>query len=383
MRFTQAALCLVLAACGAAPSTSAQVSSDNRPFSVTPVTSFTSPWAMDFLPGSGVPLTNRALVSEKEGKLWLLDVATGKRQAVTGLPNAKVAGQGGLGDVVAHPGFAGNQRVYLTYVEAGPNGTSGAALGYGRLQLGQGQPRLTGFKVIWRQTPKVSGDGHFAHRIAFAPDGTLFLSSGDRQKMQPAQEPASDLGKILHLTAEGQPVPGGPWAARGGRQASYWTMGHRNVLGLAFAPDGRLWASEMGPRHGDELNLIVKGRNYGWPRVSYGSHYEGEDIPDAHASRGFEEPKVWWNPAISPGGLLIYSGNLFRGWKGDALVPALSGQALVRVDINGDRARKADEWKMGARIRAVDQGPRGEIYLLEDARRGTGGRLLRLEPVRR
>jgi glucose/arabinose dehydrogenase len=138
----------------------------------------------------------------------------------------------------------------------------------------------------------------------------------------------------------------------------------------------------MGPRHGDELNLIVKGRNYGWPRVSYGSHYEGRDIPDAHASRGFEEPKVWWNPAISPGGLLIYSGKLFPAWTGDALIPALSGQALVRVDIDGDKARKADEWAMGARIRSVDQGPRGEIYLLEDARGGSGGRLLRLQPRR-
>ncbi|HVM36906.1 MAG TPA: PQQ-dependent sugar dehydrogenase, partial [Sphingomicrobium sp.] len=213
--------------------------------------------------------------------------------------------------------------------------------------------------------------------------GTLFLSSGDRQKMEPAQDMAQDLGKIIRLTAEGGVVPGGPWASRGGRQATYWTMGHRNVLGLAFAPDGRLWASEMGPRHGDELNLIVRGRNYGWPRVSYGSHYEGRDIPDEHASRGFEEPKLWWTPAISPGGLLIYSGQLFPAWRGDALIPALSGQALVRVDIDGDNARKADEWAMGARIREVAQGPRGEVYLLEDARGGKGGRLLRLEPVRR
>jgi len=382
IRFTQAALLLVVAACGAAPSTSAQQGSGERPFSVTPVANFTSPWAMDFLPGRGARQTSLALVSEKEGKLWLLDVATGKRQPVAGVPTAKVAGQGGLGDVVAHPGFAGNQRVYLTFVEAGANGTSGAVLGYGRLQL-QGQPRLTGFKAIWRQTPKVTGDGHFAHRIAFAPDGTLFLSSGDRQKMEPAQDMAQDLGKIIRLTAEGGVVPGGPWASRGGRQATYWTMGHRNVLGLAFAPDGRLWASEMGPRHGDELNLIVRGRNYGWPRVSYGSHYEGRDIPDEHASRGFEEPKLWWTPAISPGGLLIYSGQLFPAWRGDALIPALSGQALVRVDIDGDNARKADEWAMGARIREVAQGPRGEVYLLEDARGGKGGRLLRLEPVRR
>jgi glucose/arabinose dehydrogenase len=159
-------------------------------------------------------------------------------------------------------------------------------------------------------------------------------------------------------------------------------MGHRNVLGLAFAPDGRLWASEMGPRHGDELNLIERGKNYGWPRVSYGSHYNQTNIPDSHRQGGFEEPKVYWNPAISPGGLLIYSGDLFPQWKGDALIPALSGQALVRVDLDGANARKADQWDMGQRIRAVDQGPRGEIYLLEDGRGGNGGRLLRLEPAR-
>jgi glucose/arabinose dehydrogenase len=290
----------------------------------------------------------------------------------------KDAGQGGLGDVVVHPGFAGNQRVYLSFAEDGPDGTSGVALGYGRLILGQGQPRIEGFKVIWRQTPKVTGDGHFGHRLVFAPDGTMYLSSSDRQKMAPAQDLGSDLGKIVHLTDEGQSIPG-PWASRGGRTASYYSMGHRNVLGLDFAPDGRLWASEMGPRGGDEVNLIVAGRNYGWPRASYGSHYSGEDIPDDHAGQRFEEPKVWWNPSISPGGLMIYSGDLFPQWKGDALIPALSGEAFIRVDIDGDKASKADQWAMDARIRAVDQGSRGEVYLLQD---GEDAKLLRLEPAR-
>ena len=374
-RLIQAAALMLVAACGSAPSSTAaqprnHQSSNQRPFTVTEVARFETPWAMDFLPGSGVRLTTAALVTEKEGRLWLINTADGARQQVSGVPQAKVAGQGGLGDVVAHPDFAGNQRVYLSYVEAGAKGTSGAAIGYGRLITGQGPPRLEGFKVIWRQSPKVSGNGHFAHRIAFAPDGTMLVSSGDRQKMEPAQDQGSDLGKIIHMTAEGQRL--------GGR---YYTMGHRNPLGIAFAPDGRLWSSEMGPQGGDELNLIQRGKNYGWPVASYGSHYGGEAIPDEHSSRRFEEPKVWWNPAISPGGLLIYSGDLFRDWKGDALLPGLSGQNFVWVDIDGDRARKADEWDMGARIRAVDQGPRGEIYLLEDGRSGSGGRLLRLEPA--
>lgn len=368
-----------LAACGASPGESAsQESASARPFTVAEVATFEGPWAMTFLPGSGLPMTGAALVTEKSGKLWLLDTATGKKQEVAGVPAVKNAGQGGLGDVVAHPDFAGNQRIYLSFVEPGPDGTSGAALGYGRLILGQGAPRIDGFKVIWRQTPKVTGNGHFGHRLVFAKDGTMFLSSSDRQKMTPAQDLGSDLGKIVHLTAEGQPVPG-PWASRGGRAASYYTMGHRNVLGIDFAPDGRLWASEMGPQGGDELNLILAGRNYGWPRASYGSHYGGEDIPDDHAGQRFEEPKVWWNPAISPGGLIIYTGDLFPQWKGDALIPALSGEALIRVDIDGDKASKADQWAMNARIRAVDQGPRGEVYLLQD---GDGAKLLRLDPAR-
>ncbi|MGH6658533.1 MAG: PQQ-dependent sugar dehydrogenase, partial [Sphingomicrobium sp.] len=296
----------------------------------------------------------------------LVDSKNGRRWPVAGVPAVKVAGQGGLGDVAVHPDFVVNRRVYLSFAEAGPNGTSGAALGYGTLDLANRERlALRGFKVIWRQFPKVSGDAHFSHRIVFAPDGTMYLSSGDRQKMQPAQDQSSDLGKIIHMTAEGERI--------GGR---YDTMGHRNVLGLALAPDGRLWATEMGPEGGDEVNLIVRGRNYGWPEASYGSHYGGADIPNGHKARGFEEPKLWWTPSVSPGSLLIYSGDLFPEWKGDALIGALSGQAFIRVDIDGANARKAGHWDMGQRIRAVDQGPDGAIYLLEDK-----GRLLRLDPA--
>jgi glucose/arabinose dehydrogenase len=370
LRFAQTTAILLVAACGAAPSESAAQpqSSSERPFAVSEVASFNAPWALTFLPGSGLPMTGMALVTEKGGSLWLIDTGSGRKQQVTGVPSVKVAGQGGLGEVVAHPDFAGNQRVYLSFAEAGPNGTSGAALGYGRLVLGHGQPRIEGFKVIWRQSPKVTGDGHFGHRIAFAPDGSIYLSSSDRQKMTPAQDPNSDLGKIIHMTPEGQRIGG-----------HHYTMGHRNVLGLSFAPDGKLWATEMGPQGGDELNLIVQGRNYGWPQASYGSHYGGGPIPDDHRGQGFEEPKLWWTPSVSPGSLLIYSGDLFPQWKGDALIGALSGQAFIRADIEGDRASKADQWDMGARIRAVDQGPGGEVFLLED---GPGGRLLKLTPAR-
>jgi aldose sugar dehydrogenase len=341
--------------------------SSARPFAVTPVAEFGSPWAMSFLPGSGVRLTNAALVSEREGRLWLVNVMTGRKEVVSGVPTVRVGGQGGLGDVVASPDFAGNRRVYLSFAEPGPNGTAGAALGYATLEREQGGYRLANFRVIWRQQPKVGSSIHYSHRIAFAGDGTIFLSSGERGEMEPAQDRNSDLGKVIHLTAEGQPI--------GGR---FHTLGHRNILGLAFAPDGRLWGTEMGPRGGDELNLIEAGKNYGWPRASNGSHYGGGGIPDHQPGDGFEPPKLWWNPSISPAGMIIYSGDLFPGWKGDAIFGALSGEALVRADLDGSSARKADHWTMDARIREVEQGPRGEIYLLEDR-----GRLLRLEPVRR
>ncbi len=350
------------------------------PFTEAEIAKFETPWAMAFLPGSGVPLTNMALLTEKDGRLWLVDVTSGKRTAVSGVPKVVVAGQGGLGEVMPHPDFAGNQRIYLSFVEGGPHGTSGAALGYGKLDLSNpAAPALTDFKVIWRQQPKVEGDGHFSHRIAFGPDGYLYLTSGERQKMTPAQDMSVNLGKVLRLTDEGAPAPGNPWASRGGVAAQFWTVGHRNGLGLQFAPDGRLWESEMGPQGGDEINLIVAGKNYGWPKVSNGSHYGGADIPDHKPGDGYEAPKVWWTPSISPGAMLIYTGDKFPQWKGDALVGALSGEALIRVDIDGDKATKADHWPMGARIRAIDQGPDGSVYLLEDG--NSGGRLLRLDPA--
>nr|WP_294847841.1 PQQ-dependent sugar dehydrogenase [uncultured Sphingomonas sp.] len=346
-----------------------------KPFTERVIGEYSSPWAMAFLPGSGVPITPMALLTEKEGKLWLVNVDSGTRQEVAGVPSVHVAGQGGLGDVMPHPNFAANHRIYLSYVETGPDDTSGAVLGYGTLVHGQGQPRLDNFKVIWRQDPKVTGDGHFSHRIAFGPDGYLYLTSGERQKFDPAQDMTKNLGKVLRLTDEGQPAPGNPWAKQGGIAAQFWSIGHRNLLGLAFAPDGRLWESEMGPRGGDEVNLVLPGKNYGWPKASNGSHYSGQDIPDHKTGDGFEAPKIWWNPSISPGGLTIYTGGKFPAWRGDALIPALSGESLIRVDIDGDKATKAEQWEMGRRLRAVDQGPDGRLFILEDE-----GRLIELAP---
>ena len=364
------------AACGQAATHAAGTSA--KPFSVHEIAKFSTPWAMAFLTGSGRPMLDAALLTEKEGNLWLVDTRSGTKTAVSGVPKVRAAGQGGLGDVAVHPDFAANRLVYLSFVEAGPDGTSGAAVGYGTLDMADAaRPALTGFKVIWRQSPKVDGNGHFSHRIAFGPDGLLYLTSGDRQKFTPAQDMGGDLGKVLRLTDQGLSAPGNPWAAQGGVAATFWSIGHRNLLGLAFAPDGRLWESEMGPQGGDEINLIVAGKNYGWPKASNGSNYGGGDIPDHRAGDGYEPPKVWWNPSISPGGLMIYSGDKFPAWKGDALVPALSGEALIRIDIDGDKATKAEQWGMGERIRAVDQGPDGTVFVIED-----GERLVRLDPAK-
>jgi len=405
-RHIQVAMLLALASCSS--SMTAQASSE-RPFTTTAVTTFDSPWAMDFLPGSGVPMTSLALVTEKPGRIWLIDLASGRKRPVAGAPRVVLSSQGGLLDVVAAPSFAGDQMVYLTFSEPSANGGSGLALARARLADLATAPRLAGLTVLWHD-PAGGFGGQFGGRIAFAPDGqSLFLSSGERQRFTPAQDPSQPLGKILHLTLDGKPAPGNPFAGKTGaatvaitdppedtvaaRSASgrrftwpgpnftpaeTWSTGHRNPYGLAFAPDGRLWEHEMGPKGGDEVNLILPGRNYGWPNVSNGSNYDGVDIPDHQPGDGYEPPKVWWNPSVSPAGLIIYTGDLFPGWKGDALLGALSGEAFIHVRIRGDQASKADQWDMGHRIREVAQGPRGEVYLLED---GPNARLLRLEPV--
>jgi glucose/arabinose dehydrogenase len=404
VRGIQVTLLLVLASCGSSPSASAGEPSAGTPFSVSEVATFDSPWAMSFVPGRPF-----ALVTEKPGKIWWIDVSNGRKLQVSGVPPVVVSSQGGLLDVVTGPSYPRDGFVYLTYSERSPNGGSGLALARAVLIRTEDGVSLHRLQVVWRD-PGGGEGGPFGARIAFAPDGhSLFLSSGERQRFTPAQDPSQPLGKILHLTLDGKPAPGNPMEGRTGAPtvtitnppqdteaandkngrlvrwpgpnltpAETWSSGHRNPLGLAFAPDGRLWETEMGPRGGDELNLILPGRNYGWPRASNGSNYDGADIPDHRPGDGFEPPKLFWNPSISPAGLLIYSGNLFPQWKGDALIPALSGQALIHVRIRGDAAAKADQWDMGHRIRAVTQGPRGEVYLLED---GAGARLLRLTPT--
>jgi glucose/arabinose dehydrogenase len=348
---------------------------DERPFTVTPIADFDAPWAMTFLPDG------RMLVTEKAGRLVLASADGKQRADVAGLPPVDSAGQGGLMDVVLAPDFARSRMVYLSASVAGEGG-KGVVLMRGRMVEAGGQARLEGVTTIFSARPFVEGNGHYSGRIAFAPDGKhLFFTNGERMKFTPAQDPQATLGKVLRLTLDGKPAPGNPLAAKG-FAPEVWSYGHRNLLGIAFDAAGNLWEQEMGPKGGDELNLIQAGRNYGYPLVSDGDHYDGRDIPD-HATRpDLERYKVNWTPVISPGGLMIYSGRQFPQWRGDAFIGGLSSKALVRVDLNGTNAAKGDQWDMGARIREVDQGPDGAIYVLEDGGRGSEGRLLRLTPGR-
>lgn len=412
---------LALAACTSAqtPQASPQPGRANlpavaKPFTVETLGQFDQPFAMAFLPDGGL------LVTEKGGTLKLRGVAGGVTN-VGGVPAVATGGQGGLLDVAVAPDFATSRAIFLSYAEPRATGSS-LALARATLTTQQVQCirapcpallRLQDVRVLWRAGSDGKG-GQFGATIAFAPDGkSLFLASGERQRFTPAQDPDQALGKIVHLTLDGAPAADNPGIGRTGAAAigvidpprntgaaasapvrewrspgpnaapaTAWSSGHRNPYGLTFDAAGRLWEVEMGPKGGDELNLIERGRNYGWPRASNGDNYDASDIPDHRAGDGFAAPRAWWNPSISPGGMIVYSGGLFPAWRGSALIAALSAKALIRVRLDGDKAVPAEQWDMGTRIRDVAQAPDGSVWLLEDGERGAGGKLLRLAPAR-
>ncbi len=347
---------------------------ESWPFEATPVAKLDQPWAMTFLPDG------RMLVTEKRGQLRIVTQAGEISAPVPGVPEVDYGGQGGLGDIVLHPDFSNTGSVYLSYAEAGDGDTRGAAVARATLTLhDDGSGELNDMAVIWRQDPKVTGRGHYGHRIAFSADGYLFISSGERQHFDPAQDMQMNLGKIIRLHDDGSVPADNPFAGQGGVTAQIWSLGHRNPLGLAFDPEGRLWNQEMGPRHGDELNLVIRGENYGYPIVSNGDHYSGEEIPDHDTRPEFAAPKAYWVPAISPAGLMFYTGDMFPAWQGNAFIGGLSSEALVRVEFDGTAAREAERFEMGKRIREEEQGPDGAIWIIEDEE-GGGGRLLKLTP---
>ncbi|CTP82927.1 glucose dehydrogenase [Xanthomonas translucens pv. arrhenatheri] len=366
-------LSLAASAADAAPAANSAERRCDWPFSATPFATFNEPWAMSFLPDGS------ALVTEKGGTLKRFDPASGRTGTVSGVPAVDYGGQGGLGDVLPHPDFAQNGWLYLSYVEAGSEDTRGAAVARAKLTLdANGGGALSQLQVIWRQQPKVSGSGHYGHRLAFGPDGKLWISSSERQKFDPAQDMNSNLGKIVRLNDDGSVPADNPFARRGGVAAQVWSLGHRNVLGLAFDANGQLWEHEMGPAGGDELNLIQRGANYGYPIVSNGNHYDGRPIPDHSTRPEFAAPKLSWTPVISPAGFVIYSGSAFPQWRGNGFIGGMSSQSLLRIEFDGNHAREAARYDMGKRIREVEQGPDGALWLLED---GSSGRLLKLQPL--
>nr|WP_245708262.1 PQQ-dependent sugar dehydrogenase [Sphingomonas palmae] len=339
------------------------------PVAIAEMGQFDAPFAIAFLPDASL------LVTEKAGALKHR-AADGRVTNVGGVPAVAGGGQGGLLDVAPAPDFASSRAVYLTYAEPRPNGGSSLALMRARLEGEQ----LRDQRVIWRAGSDGPG-GQFGAVIAFAPDGkSLFLTSGERQRFTPAQDPEQLLGKIVRLTLDGKAWPGNPMYKAGGARAMTWSSGHRNPYGLVFAPDGRLWEEEMGPRGGDELNLIEPGKNYGWPLVSNGDNYSGVEIPDHPSRPEFQAPVLWWNPVISPGGMIAYTGAMFPQYRGSLFITGLSSKSLVRVAVNGAQARAAERWDMGERIRDVAQAPDGAIWVIQDGEKGGGGKLLRLTP---
>ena len=399
-----AGLSLAIAASGA----SAQVNAgEQKPepglaFNMVKVTTLSLPWKIAFLPDG------QMLITEKVGGLQLV-TQQGAKTPVTGTPAVLWRGQGGMLGVYLSPHYAKDHNVYLTYSEPGDGGSS-LALARAKLKIDKDAASLEGLQVIWRDGERGDG-GQFGAEVAFSPDGKyLFLSSGDRQRMTPAQDPNQPLGKILRLTLDGKPAPGNPMAGKTGTPtvpvinppedteaaktapvirtytfpdpnltpSETWSTGHRTPYGLAFAPDGRLWELEHGPKGGDELNLIEPGKNYGWPLVSYAVNYDDVPIPSPDTRPDLTKPVIYWTPVIAPGNLVFYNGAMFPQWNGSALVSGLISKALIRITFDGKGgAKTAERWDVGHRIRDVEVAPDGALWMIEDAKPGA---LFRLTP---
>ena len=337
----------------------------NNEFRIENIGKFDHPWALEFLPDQKILLT------EMRGSLKLLDHKGNFLSEVKGVPEVAFGGQGGLGDIALHPAFEKNQLLYLSYAEASSDNTYGAVVARAKLHNTQNEYQLTELEVIWRQYPKVTGKGHFGHRLLFGPEGYLWISSGERQKFEPSQDMESNLGKMVRLNADGSQPTDNPFSGSP-VQSQIWSLGHRNPLGAAFDEGNNLWVVEMGPKGGDELNLVRRKSNFGYPIVSNGDHYSGAEIPDHDTRPEFAAPKITWTPVISPSSMLFYSGEEFPEWKGSLFIGGLSSRALIRVALSNDEAREAERFGMNKRIREVEQGPDGAIWLLEDGRRGSG-----------
>jgi len=367
------------------------------PFTMTTVSTFELPWRIAFLPDG------RMLVTEKVGPVWLVSVEGKKLKPVVNTPPVYWEDQNGMHGVFLSPRYATDQSIYLTYAEPGDYG-GGLALARAKLVTTDLSAKLTNFEVLWRQMPKGKG-GQEGAQVAFSPDGQfLFLAVGERQRFTPAQDPDWPAGKILRLTLDGKPAPGNPNYGKTGAStisltdppadteaaktaqvvstytfptpnqtpAETWASGVRTPYGLAFSPAGELWEVEHGPRGGDELNLIEKGKNYGWPLVSYGRNYNGVPIASPDTRPDLAKPVLYWVPVIAPGNLMFYTGSkTFPQWDGSGLISGLASKTLTRIVFDGHGgAKTAERWNVGKRIRDVEEGPDGTLWMLEDANPG-------------
>jgi glucose/arabinose dehydrogenase len=332
------------------------------------------PWALEFLPDG------RMLVTERPGRLRIVDRSGRISEPLAGVPQVQASGQGGLLDVALDPGFAQNRVVYLSFAEPGEGG-AGTAVARGRL----GDGRLEDVRVIYRQQPKVEGGNHFGSRLVFTRDGKLFITQGERfSHREQAQDLSNHLGKIVRINADGSVPDDNPFVDRAGVRPEIWSFGHRNIQAAAIHPEtGQLWTVEHGARGGDELNHPEAGKNYGWPVITYGVDYSGLKIGEGTAREGLEQPVYFWDPVIAPSGMLFYTGDAFPGWKGCVLIGSMQPGALVRLQLDGGKVVREERYRDGAlgeRIRDVRQGPDGLVYVVTDE---GDGRVLRVLPAGR
>ena len=327
-----------------------------------------NPWSLAFLPDG------RMLVSERAGRLRIVTRQGALSAPLAGVPDVYSSGQGGLLDIALAPDFASSRLVYFSFGEPGEGGASTAV---GRARLGE--DRLQDMTVIFRSLPKSGGGAHFGSRLAFARDGKLFVTTGDRFQFDPAQDLSTHTGKVLRINADGSVPSDNPLVGRPNARPEIWSWGHRNVEGAAIHPEtGRLWTHEMGPAGGDELNVTESGRNYGWPLVSWGRHYDGRDIPDPPTRPDFGQSIRHWVPVIAPSGMAFYTGDAIPAWKGNLLIGGMVARSIVRLTLNGEQVASEERVPMGGRIRDVRQGPDGAVYAIDES----NGTILRLTAAR-
>jgi glucose/arabinose dehydrogenase len=330
------------------------------------------PWGMAFLPDG------RILVTERPGRMRIVERDGQVSTSLEGVPEVHAQGQGGLLDVALDPAFQENRRIYFSYAEPG---SSGAGTAVARARLGDG--RLENVSVIFRQRPKVDGSHHFGSRLVFGRDGNLFVTMGDRNKKDPAQDLGSHIGKVVRINLDGSVPKDNPFVSKSGALPEIWSYGHRNIQGATRHPEtGALWTAEHGAQGGDEVNNPQPGRNYGWPVITYGVDYGGGQIGQGTKRPGMEQPVHYWDPSIAPSGMTFYTGDRYAGWRGDLFIGSLKFGLLSRLEMNGSQVVREERLfeAFDPRIRDVVQGPDGLLYLLTDA---SNGEVIRVEPVAR